>query len=294
MSRKLATVVASTILAIAGCTVAAFAGQVSTFEDRSRLVSIGGSVTEIVYALGEEDKLVARDSTSLYPPEAVKLPDVGYIRQLSPEGVLSVNPSGILALQGAGPREAVDVLQKASVPYIEVPDAYDHEGILAKIRIVGAALGVEEKAGKLAAEVDASLKAAEDQVAAIKEPKRILFILSLEGGKVLASGTDTAANGIIKMAGAVNAVDGYSGYKQISDEAIIAASPDVILMMDRGGNFAITDDELFSQPGILSTPAGASRKAIRMDGSYLLNFGPRTADAIRDLATALYGDKAAN
>ena len=294
MSRKLGMVVASTILGVAGYTVAAFAEQVSTFADRSRVVAVGGSITEIVFALGEEDRLVARDSTSVYPPEASKLTDVGYIRQLSPEGVLSVNPSGILALHGAGPREAVEVLKKASVPYIEVPDTFDHAGILTKIKAVGEALGVEDKAEKLAAEVDASLKAAEAQTASIKDRKRVLFILSLQDGKVLASGTETAANGIIEMAGAVNAIDGYTGYKQVSDEAIIAAAPDVILMMDRGGNFAITDEELFAQPGILSTPAGAERKAIRMDGSYLLNFGPRTAASVSDLATALYGDRTGN
>ena len=92
------------------------------FADTSRIAAIGGSITEIVYALGEEKQLVARDSTSLYPEAALALPDVGYMRALSPEGVLSVNPTGILALQGSGPKEAVDVLKKASVPFIEVPE----------------------------------------------------------------------------------------------------------------------------------------------------------------------------
>ena len=254
-------------------------------------MSIGGSLTEIIYALGEEDRLVARDSTSVYPPAVFELPDVGYIRQLSPEGVLSVNPSGILALHGAGPREAVDVLKKASVPYVEIPDNFDHAGILAKIRAVGEALDVEEKAGRLAAEVDASLSAVEKQTAAIERRKRVLFILSMQDGKVMASGTETAANGIIELAGAVNAIDGYTGYKQVSDEAIITAAPDVVLMMDRSGNHAISDDDLFAHPGIAPTPAASARQVVRMDGSYLLGFGPRTAQAVHDLAVALYGNQ---
>ncbi|HEY4193548.1 MAG TPA: ABC transporter substrate-binding protein, partial [Mesorhizobium sp.] len=86
----------------------------SVFPAGAKIASIGGSITEIVFALGEQDRLVARDSTSVYPQEAFKLPDVGYMRQLSPEGVLSVDPSGILALQGSGPKEAIDVLKKAS------------------------------------------------------------------------------------------------------------------------------------------------------------------------------------
>ena len=71
--------------------------------DTSRLVSIGGDVTEIIYALGEEKRLIARDSTSLYPKEATQLPDVGYMRALSPEGILAVNPTAIIAVEGSGP-----------------------------------------------------------------------------------------------------------------------------------------------------------------------------------------------
>ncbi|TIO39759.1 MAG: hemin ABC transporter substrate-binding protein, partial [Mesorhizobium sp.] len=100
----------------------------AVFSDTSRIAAIGGSITEIVYALGEEGHLVARDSTSSFPQAAQKLPDVGYMRALSPEGVLSVNPSGILALHGSGPKETVDVLKKSSVPFIEVPERYSHEG----------------------------------------------------------------------------------------------------------------------------------------------------------------------
>ncbi|TJV88076.1 MAG: hemin ABC transporter substrate-binding protein [Mesorhizobium sp.] len=262
------------------------------FADPSKIAAIGGSITEIVFALGEEDRLVARDSTSRYPEAALKLPDVGYMRQLSPEGVLSVNPSGILALHGSGPKEAVDVL-KTSVPFIEVPERYDRQGILEKIHIVGKALGADGKADALAAEIDAKLKAAEKQTASIKERKRVLFVLSMQGGKILASGSDTAADGIIKLSGGVNAVEGFSGYKQLSDKAVITARSDVILMMNNAGP-AASDDELFANPAILSTPAGAARKVVRMDGGYLLGFGPRTADVIHDLAASLYGGQAAD
>ncbi|ESX50271.1 hemin ABC transporter substrate-binding protein [Mesorhizobium sp. C416B] len=263
--------------------------NVAVFADTSRIVAIGGSITEIVYALGEEGHLVARDSTSRYPAAAVALPDVGYMRQLSPEGVLSVNPSGILALHGSGPKEAVDVLKKSSVPFIDVPEHYSHDGILEKIRIVGKALGVDAKAETLVAETDAKLKAAEKQTASIKQRKRILFVLSIQGGKILAAGTDTAGDGIIKLAGAVNAVEGFSGYKQMSDEAIVTARPDVILAMKNAGPPIAA--ELFAIPSITSTPAGEGRKLILMDGSYLLGFGPRTSDAIHDLAVSLYGSQ---
>ncbi|RWB96390.1 MAG: hemin ABC transporter substrate-binding protein [Mesorhizobium sp.] len=284
---------ATMCLCVAFALPARAAEGTEVFADPSKIAAIGGSITEIVFALGEQDRLVARDSTSRYPEAALKLPDVGYMRQLSPEGVLSVNPSGILALHGSGPKETVDVLKKTSIPFIEVPERYDHEGILEKIRIVGKALGADAKAAALAAEIDVKLKAAEKQTASIKDRKRVLFVLSMRGGKILASGSNTAADGIIRLSGGVNAVDGYSGYKQLSDEAVITARPDVILMMNNAGP-GVSDDELFANPSIRSTPAGAARKVVRMDGGYLLGFGPRTADVIRDLAASLYGGQAAD
>ncbi|PTM93524.1 heme/hemin ABC transporter substrate-binding protein [Mycoplana dimorpha] len=270
---------------------ASAADDAEAFADTSRIAAIGGSVTEIVFALGEESHLVARDATSLYPEAALKLPDLGYMRQLSPEGVLSVNPTGILALQGSGPPQAIQVLKTASVPYIEVPESFDREGVLARIRVIGKALGVEAKAETLAAEVDAKLKAAEGRTAGMAERKRVLFALSLAGGRVLASGSGTAADGMIRLAGGVNAVEGYQGYKQLSDEAIVSARPDVVLVVDHAGP-GIFDSDLLAHPAIAQTPAGAARRLVRMDGSYLLGFGPRTADAVNDLAAALYGDQA--
>ena len=263
--------------------------ELHAFADSSRLVSIGGSLTEIIYALGEKEKLVARDQTALYPEAASKLPDVGYMRALAPEGVLSVEPTALLVIEGSGPPEALDVLSHAGVEYQTVPEGYSHEGILIKIRAVGQALGVEEQAESLAAEIDKALKAAEARTADITERKRVLFVLSTEGGKIQASGTDTAANGIIALAGAVNAVQDYSGYKTLTEEAIIAAAPDVILMMDRGGDHAATDVELINHPAIALTEAGKNHAIIRLEGSYLLGFGPRTASAVGELIDALYG-----
>lgn len=262
--------------------------------DTSRLVAIGGSITEIFYALGEQGRLIARDSTSVYPPEAFSLPDVGYMRNLSPEGVLSVNPSGIIALEGSGPREALDVLEKASVPIVTVPEKFSREGILQKIETVGTILGVPQKAQELANAVDADIRAAEAAIDGIAERKRVLFILSMQGGKILASGTGTAAAGIIEMAGGINAVAEFEGYKQLTEEAVIDARPDVILMMDRGGEHGMGADELFAHPAIAATPAAAEKMLVRMDGAYLLGFGPRTAGAIRDLSKALYGDRVSN
>ncbi|MEZ2220053.1 hemin ABC transporter substrate-binding protein [Rhizobium sp. RCC_161_2] len=259
--------------------------------DTSRLVSVGGDVTEIIYALGEEKRLIARDSTSNYPEAAAKLPDVGYMRALSPEGILAVNPTAIIAVEGSGPPEALAVLRNASLPFETVPQTYDRDGILKKIDVVGSLLGVPDKAraleSKVAADLDAAIANSEKRPQA--ERKRVLFILSNQNGKILASGDNTAASGIIKLAGAINAVGSFSGYKPLTDEAIIEAKPDIILIMDREGPLSMKDEDLLKQPAISLTPAASHKAIVRMDGLHLLGFGPRTASAVRELNAAIYG-----
>lgn len=256
----------------------------------SRLVSVGGDVTEIIYALGEEGRLIARDTTSMYPEAAMKLPDVGYMRALSPEGILAMNPTAIIAVEGSGPPEALTVLKGASVPFEVVPNAYTRDGIIAKIDKVGTLLGVPDKTRELEAKVGADLDAAiaDARKRPEGERKRVLFILSLQGGKVMASGTGTAADGIIALSGADNAVGNFPGYKPLTDEAIIEAKPDVILMMSRAGA-TTSNDDLLKQPALALTPAVQNKAVIRMDGLHLLGFGPRTASAVRELNAAIYG-----
>lgn len=280
------TVLALPVLAL----LTAGSGAVQAADSLSgskRIVSIGGSLTEIVYALGGQDRLAARDSTSLYPPDATALPDAGYMRALSPEGVLSVNPDGILLLEGSGPPETLAVLKSTGIPIVEVPEAFNADGILKKIDMVGEALGLQKEAAGLKAKLAADLAQAQAEGRSKGKDVRVMFILSMQGGRIMASGSGTAADGILKMAGAVNAVEGYSGYKQLTDEAITSASPDVILMMDRGGNHAASSEDLFASPALQLTPAGRNKRLIRMEGLYLLGFGPRTADAVRDLAREL-------
>ncbi|MEL7163955.1 MAG: ABC transporter substrate-binding protein [Pseudomonadota bacterium] len=253
------------------------------------VISIGGDVTEIIFALGQDHRLLARDTTSTFPAAAQKLPDVGYMRSLSAEGVLSFAPELIVSAEGAGPPEVIDILRAASVEFAEVPTGYDTEAIVRKIETVGAALDVQDRSAKLATETRDALNMALNRAARRDEDKaRVMFILSTQGGRILASGTGTGADGIIQMAGGVNAISSFEGYKPLSDEAASAAAPDVILMMDRDGGHASTDAELFALPALSATPAAEIRKVVRMDGLFLLGFGPRTADAVTALNRALY------
>ncbi|WP_270726862.1 heme/hemin ABC transporter substrate-binding protein [Shimia sp. Alg240-R146] len=255
-------------------------------EIPQRIVAVGGAVTEIVYALGEEGRLVARDTTSNHPPAALDLPDVGYIRALSAEGVLSVNPDMILSETGAGPIETIELLREASVPVVEVSDGFSRDAIGEKVMSVAAVLGVPEKGAALAAKVDAEIAAAMTKIDATHRPK-VLFVLSTAGGRVMAGGQNTSADAIITLAGGQNAAVGFEGFKPITDEAIVTSGAEVILMMDRGGDHDASLADLKAHPSLGQTPAAQKGALVRIDGMLLLGFSVRTGQAISDLAAAL-------
>lgn len=261
-------------------------------ENPSRIVSIGGAITEILYALGFEDRLAGVDSTSLFPPAALRdKPNVGYMRQLSAEGVLGLNPSLVLAMQGSGPKETIDILDAARVPLVMVPETFSEQGLLDKIALVGRAVDAGPRAECLSGAVSADLTQLRDLRSKVTKPVRVMFVMSLLNGRALAAGRSTAANEIIRLAGAVNVIDGYDGYKPISDEAVVAAKPEVVLSIARGKD-SVEADAVFAHPAFALTPAAGSKAFISMEGLYLLGFGPRTAAAARDLSIKLYPELA--
>lgn len=260
----------------------------ATAKDAERIVAIGGTVTEIIYALGEGDRVVAVDTTSLYPPEATSKPNIGYVRQISAEGVLSQKPDLIIAESGAGPVDSVNILKASGLNFVSISSPPDTAAIPGKIRAVGQAIGRAEKAEELAKTVEASIKAIEEKVTAATGPKKkVLFALSLANGRVMAAGSQSSADAMIRLAGGENAVSSVTGYKPLTDEAVIAAAPDVVLVMS-GGAQHLTADQAFALPALAATPAGRTKAFLTMDGLYLLGLGPRAADAARDLNGMLY------
>jgi iron complex transport system substrate-binding protein len=252
-----------------------------------RIVAVGGSVTEIVYALGAGDQLVGVDTTSLFPPQTEALPKVGYMRALTAEGLLTLRPELILAVQEAGPASALSQVSQAGVRTALIGVDLLPGSIADRIRAVGAALGKAQQA-------DAMATAFTDDLAAVtavarRKPQRVkvLFLLSASGGSILASGRRTAADAIIEAAGGMNAIAGYDGYKPASAESVAMADPDVILMTTQTFDAIGGIDKIKKLPGVLATRAAREDRVICFESGYLLGLGPRTAHAVRDLAQAL-------
>lgn len=259
-------------------------------ERSERIVALGGSVTEILYELGLGARIVAVDTTSVFPPEALATkPHVGYLRQLSAEGILSANPSLVIALDGAGPPDILKLVTDAGVPVARVPEDLTAEGVGKRVLSVAAAVGQDAAGLALAKRIESRFAAMDAARPRIARPLRALFVLSAQNGKTMVGGRNSAADAILALAGAVNAAAEIEGYKPFSDESVIAARPDVVVMMSSGPGGAPPPD-LLAGPAFAQTPAGRDGRLVAMDGQYLVGFGPRTPEAARDLMRAFYPD----
>ena len=267
------------------------AGGETTPDRVGRIIAIGGSITEIIYALGAEDKLVAVDSTSMYPASALERhPDVGYMRALSAEPVLSVNPDVILAIDDAGPPEVLEQLQAVGVNVLTIPDEPSIEGVYRKIRRVAGVLGREQRGEQLISDIEQEYRDVAIVLSEAETRPEVLFLLSFGRGAPLAAGRDTSAHSMISLAGGNNVMAQVSGYKAITPEAIIAAEPEIVVVLQR--TFALYGDKekLFALPELATTPAAKQGRLSIFDGLYLIGFGPRTVSAVRDLAAEFHPD----
>lgn len=252
----------------------------------ARVVCIGGALTEIVYRLGAGELLVGTDTTSLYPEAAQKTAKVGYARQLSAEGVLSLRPTVVIASAEAGPPAAIEQLRAAGVRLVRAAAGHDFETLAANVQRLAEALGRHAAGEALVAELRAQWQQVQSRVRRSKGP-RVLFVLSHVANNVQVSGHGTAAHALIEAAGGANAMEGFTGYRPLTAEAVISAAPEVVLTTTQGVQALGGEARLLAQPGLALTPAGRAQRVLARDGLYLLGWGPRVPQAVQELAQFL-------
>ena len=277
------TALAAHLVACASGALAPFASACEQAPDSSRIAVAGGSLTEILYFLGAQDRIVAVDSTSNYPEDAARFPSVGYVRALSSEGLLSLAPTLVLGEDDMGPDEALVAVRRAGVDVVRVAETHTAAGIVAKVRCVAGILAldatriVEEQ---LAPTVEALARL---QASATPNKARVAFLLGLRDGAPIGAGLDTSAHGLLEMAGAENVLADFDGWKPVSMEAMARAAPDYVLVTERNVDHAGGRDALL--PVLRATPAGRlPDRLITLDGMAALGFGPRTLAVALDLA----------
>ena len=256
--------------------------------DSSRIVTLGGTITEIVFALGAGERVVGVDASSSFPETVNQLPKVAYHRRLSAEGVLSLRPTLIIATTEAGPPEAIQQLKSAGVAVLVLPHDPTVENAIAKIERIASALDVQARGTALIQALKEELSQVQSSIPQTAAQAKILFLYARGQGTLMVAGQDTGADTMIGLAGGINAVRGYSGYKPLTSEAAVAAAPDLILLMDSGLESIGGAQGLWQLPGLALTPAGKQGRVLSMDGLFLLGFGPRLGQAVLALNEALY------
>ncbi|GKX63770.1 hemin ABC transporter substrate-binding protein [Pragia fontium] len=257
--------------------------SLSAQANNQRIVSIGGDVTEIVYALGAESQLVGRDATSTYPPQAQSLPDIGYMRQLNAEGILSLKPTLVLASDQSLPALALEQVKNSGVKVISIPGAPTLDNVTHKISAVAEALGQQQQGEKLIADY-------QQQLASLDKSKlttKVLFVMNYSGATPMAAGQHTAADAIITIAGGSNAMQGFKKYRPLSQEGIIAAAPDLLLITTAGYASLGGEEGIWQLPGLNQTPAGKNKRLLVIDDLALLGFSLKTPSAIAELHKAM-------
>ncbi|WP_422136533.1 heme/hemin ABC transporter substrate-binding protein [Endozoicomonas sp. ALD040] len=269
-------------------TAAVTNAQNNRSAEEKRIVSAGSGITEIIYALGAGDQLVAVDLTSNYPPQVNKLPKLGYHKQLSAEGILALKPDMLIGTDDMGPKTTITQLEMAGLEVESYATDNSAESIHKRIHSLAKLLDKEKEGDALWQSIENDLKASQ-QLAEGKDKPRVLFLLAMEGRNPSVSGAGTEANALIKLAGGFNPAEAqFNSYKPLSNESLLTLAPDVIIYSDRGRG--LTMEQLFdSQPVLKQTPAGKNARVIPVDGRLLLGgLGPRTGETALSLAKAFY------
>lgn len=249
-----------------------------------RLISIGGALTEIVYSLHAHTELVGVDTTSIYPAAATRLPNVGYTRSLSSEGILALRPTQLIATEDAGPPVVLKQINDAGIPMTILPSGHQFKDVIDRVQTIGRLIHRLDIAKALANQLHLEWKKTQVQVAnSTLKNIRVLFVLSNNPGQLMVGGEKTSADAMITYSGGRNAISGLHGFKPLTPEAVIAANPDVLLLTDQGMKAVGGISGVLRFPGVNQTRAGKEQNIISLEAMYLLGFGPRMPLAVAEL-----------
>jgi iron complex transport system substrate-binding protein len=265
-------------------------GQQVTVTDVSRIIALNGATAEIIWDLGLGQNLVGVDVTATYPPEIADVPKIGFGRQLSAEGIISLDPTVVIGDTTAGPPEVLDQIRQAGIPVVLYDQFTDLKAPFEKIDAIAAALGVTEAGDALKAQVQSEYDSAIALAKTATSHPRVLFLYIRGTSTLLIGGEGSGADTIIDAAGGIEAGTeaGVKGFAPITAEALVTAAPDVILVMTGGLQSIGGVDGLMQIPGVAETPAGQNGAILEYEDQYLLGLGPRLGEMLTELTYDLH------
>jgi len=277
---------------LALCAALVASTQALAAELPQRWVSAGGALSEWISQLGGEPRLVGVDTTSQHPESLKALPSIGYQRQLSAEGILSLRPDVLVGTEEMGPPPVLAQIRSAGVRVELFSSQADLAAVDANLKHLGKLLRAEQKAAQLASGYQQQVEALQVQVkqaqASHKAPG-VLLLVGHAGAKPLIAGQGTAGDWLLRQAGARNLAE-HQGYKNFSNEALAALDPDVLVFSDR----ALAGDQalqalLKENPALAASRAVRDQRLVALDPTLLVGgLGPRLPAALQDLAATFY------
>lgn len=277
---------------IALCAALALPTQTMASELPQRWVSAGGALSEWISALGGEQRLVGVDTTSQHPESLKALPSIGYQRQLSAEGILSLRPDLLVGTEEMGPPPVLAQIRKAGVQVELFSSKAEIAAVDENLNHLGALLGSEKKAGQLAADYRRQLEALQGQIKQAQAGQKapgVLLLVGHAGAKPLIAGQGTSGDWVLRQAGGRNLAD-HQGYKNFSVEALAALNPDVVVFADR----ALSGEQalqalLKENPALASSRAARDNRLVQLDPTLLVGgLGPRLPATLHALAASFY------
>ena len=256
-------------------------GRVCATEAPLRIVSLGGNVTDIVYALGAQAQLVATDQSSLYPEAAQRLPSVGYYRQLPVEGVVSMRPTLVIASEHAGPTQVLAQLSALNIRVVQVSDLPTLESLKQRVRQIALVLDRVAQGETLLNQLEQSLSQTRQTQG--QRPKLSAITIVMRGGKILGAGRNTAADVVLHYAGLTNVLSTEQGYRPISAEAMNVLAPELIITTSSTLAAMGSLEAIQRSPILKYTPAAKNNRVLVLDDLLVQGFGLRLPQAIHQI-----------
>ncbi len=252
-----------------------------------RIITAGSAMTETVCALGDCDKIVATDKTSLFPVSVQNLPSIGYRGGISAEGIINLKPTLIIAEKDYVKDEVLRQLKSTGIQILIIDREYTLEDTKNFVRQIATKLNRVKEGESIIAKIDTDIKEAKELIAKAGKYPAVLCVYNRGTATVSVAGEGTFGD-IINYTGAVPATASVKGFKPLNTEALIASNPDYIVLASSGYESIGGMEGALKIPGVAQTTAGKKRQIIAIESMMLTNFGPRLGTAIKEIVTAIY------
>jgi iron complex transport system substrate-binding protein len=254
---------------------------------QQRVITAGSAITEIVCELGDCDKIIATDRTSLHPVKVQQLPSIGYRNSINAEGILSLKPTLIIAEKEYVEDAVLQQLSASGVKLVIVEKRVSFDDIRKSIEKIALALGRQAEGKALIAKNESALAEAKSMLQKSTSSPSVLCVYNRGTSTISVAGKDTFAE-ILSYVGTKNAIASIEGYKPLNTEALIASNPDYLLMISTGIESLGGIEGVLKIPGVAQTTAGKKKQIIGIESLRLTNFGPRFGETVKELVLLLH------